>query len=547
MNLLVLRKKYRMWAEMGLARQMFELGLSLSVGLMIGALLVFSWGLSSSWQGLIVAIPIVFALVLLVNDLEKTVLATIAVSVPLGLDISLIISPYAVTPETIARGHRTLIALTELRLSVVSVLLVIGYALWIIKPPGPDRKPVRFFAGTTIPALGLIFFSILSMFQAQDQQLSLFRVVQLLELFLAYFYLANHVRTVQDMQFFVAVSIGGLLAESILIIVQWITGLEFIIAGVEAVTLGPGRAGGTLGSPGPAAGYLSAQALIACAMIWAFPRTSQKAFAAVSFGLGTIALMGTGSRIGWGAFAVTFPAFILAGLKRGWIKHKSLVALVIVTLALGATFYDTIYTRYTADDRGSAESRSKMYRLAWNMVRARPWLGVGAGNQALVTRDYYTPDVGDPGNILDVQVHNRYLLIWAESGTFALLCYVAFLGVAAIKAWSCVKSNHHSISLMGAGLSCAILSLCIQMFTGTFHVRTVTLFTWILPALAISLHSLMQTYSLHEPAETISESGFLARTQPVTVGGGIGSPGLREHPAALVKITSSPRTRECSQ
>jgi O-antigen ligase len=149
--------------------------------------------------------------------------------------------------------------------------------------------------------------------------------------------------------------------------------------------------------------------------------------------------------------------------------------------------------------------------LAWRMIQEHPFLGVGAGNQALVTRDYYTPDVGDPEQVIDVQVHNRYLLIWAECGTFALLCYISFLGASIIKAWLCVKSNHRWISLMGTGLSLAIVSLCIQMFTGTFHVRPITLFVWLLPALAASLYNLEQTHSQSEQIETSDKGAYLAR------------------------------------
>jgi hypothetical protein len=510
---LVLRREYRGLVETGWAQQMFELGLSLFVGLIIGALIVFSRGLSSQWQELILAIPIAFALVMLVNDLEKTVLAAIAISVPLHLDVSLIISPYAYNPENLARGHRTLIALTELRLSLVLVLLVIGYALWIMRSGVSNRKPVQFFAGTTIPALGLIFFTVLSVFQAKDWQLSLFRVIQLFELFLTYFYLVNHITSIQDIQFFINVSIGGMIAESILMIVQWITDLVFVIGGIEAVTLGPGRVGGTLSGPGPAAGYLSAQALIACAMIWAFPRRSQKVFAVVGFGLGTIALIGTGSRIGWVAFAVTILLFILTELRLRWVRRGTLILLTIAVLVIGAVFYDAIYARYTEDDRGSAEARPMMYRLAWKMIQAHPFLGVGAGNQALVTSDYYTSDVGDPRQVIDVQVHNRYLLIWAESGTFALLCYVGFLSAAVIKAWLCIKSNHRWISLMGTGLSLAIVSLCIQMFTGTFHARPIALFVWLLPALAASLYNIGQMHSQFEQIEISTKYVYLGKCE----------------------------------
>jgi putative inorganic carbon (HCO3(-)) transporter len=485
--------------------KMAELGLSLLVGLLASALLIFSWGLESSWQNVIVLLPVALFFVLLVNDLEKIVLATIAIGVPLNLDISLVISPYARNPENLARGYRTLIALTELRLSIVLVVLVIGYALWLIKPRDGTRKPVRFFAGTSVPALGFIFFALLSVTQAQDSQLSFFRIVQLFELFLAYFYLANHVRTRQDMQFYIVVSLGATLAESLLMIGQWITGWTFTIAGIEAVVLETGKVGGTVGHSGPAAGYLSAQVLIAGAMMWAFPQKRQKIFAATCFGAGVLALISTGSRIGWVAFAVTIFLFALIGLRLGWIKRQTLALLVVATLALLAPFYNRFYTRFTADDSGSAEARLMMYRLAWEIVQARPWLGVGAGNYALVTPDYYSPDVGDAKQVIDIQVHNRYLLIWAENGVLALLCYLGFLGVAVAKAWSCLKSDEHFISLLGAGIGLAIVSLCIQMLTGTFHVRPITLYTWLLPALAASLYHIEQTRSTHAREKMLGE------------------------------------------
>jgi len=494
MSVLVLWKRYRIWVETGLAQKVFEVGIALLVGLMVGALIVFSWGMPSKWQQLIVAIPIALTLVLLINDLNKIMLAAIAISVPLNLDVALVVSPYARIPENIVRGHRTLAGFTDLSLSLAAILVIVGYALWLVVPRG-ERKPVRFFAGTSIPALGLIFFSILSVFQARDWQLSSFRVVQLLEQFLVYFYLANSLRTVQDMQFFVTVALGAMLVESVLMLVQWNTGTEFIIAGVQAVADGPGRVGGTLGATGPAAGYLSALALIACAMMWASPRRSQKILAALCFGLGTVALIGTGSRIGLIAFAVTVLGYVLIELVSGRVQRGSLVLLILVVLIVGVMFYDAIYTRYTAEDYGSAESRPMMYRLAWNMIRAHPWLGVGSGNYALLTPDYFTSDVGTPEYVIDVQIHNRYLLVWAESGSFAVLCYVSFLGSAIIKAWSCIKSKQRWISLMGAGLGCAILSLCIQMFTGSFHMRGITLFVWLLVALAAGLHNLGQANS----------------------------------------------------
>jgi O-antigen ligase len=277
-------------------------------------------------------------------------------------------------------------------------------------------------------------------------------------------------------------------------IVQWITGLTFQVAGIQALIIYGGRVAGTLGFTGPAAGYISVLVLIAISMLWGFPRKSGKILAGASIGLGIVAMVSTGSRIGWISFAATTLVFILAGLRIGWIKRETLVLVFIAVIAIVAIFYGPIFTRFTANDFGSAGSRPMMWKLAWNIIRAHPWLGVGAGNYALVTPNFFTPDVGDPAQVLNIQVHNSYLDVWAESGIFALLCYLALFGTAIIKAWSCISSPSRFKSMMGLGLGLAIVSLCIQMFTDTFHVRSITLFAWSLVALAASLPRLELTH-----------------------------------------------------
>ena len=248
-----------------------KLGLSILIGLLLGLMVVFapSLPIPSDFQKLLYIFPFFVTLIIVFDNPEKLILAAIAIGVPLNLDVSLLISPYARNFENISRGYRTLIAITELRVSLVTIALLVGYVLWFVVPGGTKRTPIKLFPATTIPALGLIFFSILSVVQATDIQLWFFRVEQLVEVFLIYFYLANHIKSVQDMKFFLLVALIGLLAESMLMVVQWLTGLTFSVAGFDAMLEGPGRrVGGTLGHTGPAAGYLSGMILIAMAMTW---------------------------------------------------------------------------------------------------------------------------------------------------------------------------------------------------------------------------------------------------------------------------------------
>lgn len=471
--------------------KLLKLGLAFIIGLLLGLMVVYtpSLPISPDLQKLVYVFPIVITIIILFNNPEKLILAAIAIGVPLNLDVSLLISPYAKNFENIGRGYRTLIATTELRVSFVTIALIVGYVLWLIAPGGTKRTPVKLFPATTIPALGLIFLSILSVVQATDYQLWFFRVEQLVEVFLVYFYLVNHIKTIQDMKFFIIVALIGLLAESVLMIVQWLTGLTFSVAGLEAMLEGPGRrVGGTLGHTGPAAGYTSTMALISMAMIWGFVKKPNKRLAAICMGLSIIALVSTGSRIGWGAFAVTFLAFLVAAMQKGWINREMLILISLIVVIIGISFFSVISSRFSSSlTDSSAQSRPMMWRLAWNVIKAHPWLGVGAGNYALLTRDYYTFDVGLRAEVYDKIVHNAYLGIWAESGTFALICYLGVLGAAIREAWSCSRSKSPLVSMLGMGFALSIISLCIQMITGTFLMRSITLFLWIMIAVAASL------------------------------------------------------------
>lgn len=484
--------RYREWHAANNSRKNIGAVGILLVGLFLGLLVGFTplLPLPEDYKKLVYVVPFVAAVVILFNNPEKLILAAIAIGVPLNLDVSLIISPYARNFDNLSRGYRTLITTTELRISFVTIALFVGYLLWLVRPANVERKPVRLFATTTIPALGFILLTIISGIPAPDKQLWFFRTWQLAEVFLIYFYLVNHLDTAENMRFFIIVTISGLLAESVLMIFQWITGKAFFIAGIQAVMVGSNRVGGTLGHTGPAAGYLSAMALMATSMIWGFREFALKRLAVISMILSILALISTGSRIGYGAFGVTLIIFLLACLQLGFIKRGTLI-LLFVSIALVAIVFSGIITaRFSSSlNDPSARSRPMMWKLAWKTIQANPIIGVGAGNYALVTRDYYSYDIGPMAEVYDKIVHNAYLGVWAETGTFSLICYLWMFAAAIMRAWSCKQSRHPLKSLLGVGLGLGILSLCIQMLTGTFYMRSITMFTWILVAMAAALPS----------------------------------------------------------
>jgi hypothetical protein len=487
-------------AKLDLARRdstprLLELSLGLLVGLMTGGLLVFSGRLASDWQGLIVLVVVALPFVLMIKDVERIVLAGIAIAFVLNLDVSLIISRYGITQESVASGQRGIVALTSLRVSLVLALVALGYAYWLIQPRDANRKPVRFFGSISVPALGLIFVNILSVFQALDAQLSFFKIAQLVELFLMYFYLANHLRTKQDLRFFVVVFMGAMLAEGILMIIQWRTGWSFSIASIRAdMSLTDLRPAGTLGQSYVACGIIAAELAIVIAMAYLFPKKSQKLFAIVCFIVGSIAMIASASRAAWGSFIMVIFGFMLIGWRLGWVPRKSLIGLCLATLVLGAVFYPVISNRLTGDDHGSAASRLLMFQLAWNVIQFSPshlFLGVGANNYALVAPAYNTFVGGAMGDaIQDTSVHNVYLLTWVETGLIGLLGFLLFLAAPLVKAWRHTRSDDRFISLTALGLGCALVAMSIQMLADPFVARPLPIAYWLLVSLIASLDNL---------------------------------------------------------
>jgi hypothetical protein len=482
-------------------RSVFELGIAIILSIIFGALVVVSPYLpvASDIQKLILVIPFVFTIVIIFNNLEKLILFIIAVGVPLNWDISVLISPLARNVANVASG-RTIVALTEFRVSLIMLVVLVGYLLWLVGRQGAHRYPVRLFPKITIPALGLIFISVLSVSQAQDKQLAFFKIMMLVELFMIYFYVANHLRTKSDLQFFIIVFMGALLVESMLMVIQWQTGLSFYVAGINALFDPQNqRAAGTLGTANSAAVVVTGFLAITCAMFWLFPRRSQKVFAVICFIAGSVALISTAGRAAWGGFLVAVFAFILIAWQRGVVSKQAIIWLFLAILLIGGLFYPVISNRLTASDKGSAASRLVMAKLAWNVITANAVhfiIGVGANNYALVAPAYYSTDVGHLGYIIDSSVHNAYLLAWAETGLVGLVLFLIFLSVPLQMSWKKLHSHDRFISLISLGLGCALLAIYIQMLADPFIARPKMIIVWLLIAMIASLDN-MQPAKVH--------------------------------------------------
>lgn len=204
-----------------------------------------------------------------------------------------------------------------------------------------------------------------------------------------------------------------------------------------------------------------------------------KGLALAALGFGTLGLILTLSRGGWLAFALT--ATIVAGLAiwRGWLPPSVPFLAVGVAAVLVFALQDVIIARLVEDDQGSAHSRIPLMALAFRIIEAHALLGIGANNFALVMLEYVTPNFSEyRGDWLFV-VHNKYLLVWAETGLVGLLAFVGFLAATLLTGWRGWQLHDRLLSPLALGFTAAIaahiLHMAVDLFSGRPQVQTLWL------------------------------------------------------------------------
>lgn len=118
---------------------------------------------------------------------------------------------------------------------------------------------------------------------------------------------------------------------------------------------------------------------------------------------------------------------------------------------------------------GSNQVRFLTYRVAWEMIKQQPLLGVGPGNFSAAADDIN--NVTAIGYAADAQrgtPHNQYLLTASEQGVPALIVYV-LLWLAAFRdlARVALRGRQMQLRLIAAGLCATLVALAVYYLVET--------------------------------------------------------------------------------
>lgn len=255
-----------------------------------------------------------------------------------------------------------------------------------------------------------------------------------------------------------------------------------------------GRLAGGVGDPNELAAFLL-PAVTVCAFAILAGRSPLARWAYFTAGLLLLAaVFMTGSRGGLVALAVALAtAIVMSGRER--VKT---VSAVLVIAGCGVAYFAAFappeqVDRLAAirDDGGTG--RSDIWAVAFETVRDRPVLGVGAGNFPVVEGRYATQavDIGRIDLVLDESkvVHNTYLSFLSELGTVGFLAF-AFVALAALSTGALavrrLRPERWELQLVTRGFLIGLLGMLVAFafFSAQYEKQL-----WLLLGVAFALPS----------------------------------------------------------
>jgi putative inorganic carbon (HCO3(-)) transporter len=382
-------------------------------------------------------------------------------------------------------------ALGGLSISATTIALAGLYLSWFLRSQASRNSERRSSLDVNLPLLFYLAITALSAAVAQDVSFSLFEVALLIEASLVYFYVANNVRTRDDVLLVVSLLLIACLLESMVMIVLKFTGMPSTIWGAPThihidtdAKEGFMRIGGTVGSPNFAAAYLSISLASAASILFTNLGRSLKWLAIAVLGLGGVALILTFSRGGWIALTSAVTLICLLCWRRRGFSLKAPIAIVLILALLYLPFQSVISARLFGDDKGSAESRIPLMKLAFRIIEDNPILGVGANNFTIIMDRYLTSDFR-AGWLF--AVHNKYLLVLAETGIAGLLAFLAFILDAFRKGWRCWLLEDPLLSPIALGFAAGIAGHMLHMTVDVFRGRPTQQLLWLVAGLLTAM------------------------------------------------------------
>jgi putative inorganic carbon (HCO3(-)) transporter len=298
---------------------------------------------------------------------------------------------------------------------------------------------------------------------------------------------------------------------------QWIFGAAALATWVDADSslAGTTRVYSFLGNPNLLAAYLLPAAVFSAAAVFAWKGWVPKALALLMWGINSICLVLTFSRGGWIGFVVGGFVFVMLlvhwfsiYLPRFWriwalpIVLGGTAAVLVLAVVAVDPLRDRVASMFSGREDSSNNFRINVWIAVLEMIKDRPILGIGPGNDAF-NRVY--PRYQQAGYTA-LSAYSIVLEILVETGVIGLGCFLWILMVTLSQGWVQLQKLRQVASRDGFWLMAAIATmlgmLSHGMFDTVWYRPQVSTLWWLMLALVASYYqpsSLTSTLSTQTP------------------------------------------------
>jgi len=196
-----------------------------------------------------------------------------------------------------------------------------------------------------------------------------------------------------------------------------------------------------------------------------------------AFGAGALLVLNmafvTPGRSGYLALAVMLLVFAVANL-RGW--RSALLVATLAGLFAGAMAASPLArgridlalrewkTVQTAGQPSSMGIRANLYENTLELIRERPWFGVGSGGFEKAYTAHVKGKYTDWRVLPSADPHNQFLFFLAEQGVFGLLAFLAFIALALADRGDGGPARVIAVGMLLAWCATSMLSSHFQTF-----------------------------------------------------------------------------------
>jgi putative inorganic carbon (HCO3(-)) transporter len=343
------------------------------------------------------------------------------------------------------------------------------------------------FSGTAISIPVLVFFAItcLSIINSVSYRDAIKGgVLRLLQYILLFFIVEQEVKDKRQIAKIIFSVCAGLLLVSLDGIWQVATGKDFIRGYGPVINLGLVRATASFKDSNLMGIYLSAFAPLAFGMTMYYRKSSKRI---LMFLLSLLSLAGIALTFSRPTLLATYIALFFLGIVN---KEKVLVILLIVLILVAPFILPGSIKKWAKEVEYNPirfmcnDDRIAVYRNSLNMIKAHPWLGVGANNYMKQYKKYKEPV--EYRNIITLDymyAHNNFIHMAAEIGLVGLAVFFWLLYKLFQEGMRIYSSSSEAyLKLVSLSLTACLIAFLINglMESSLYYSRVAVIFWYLL-------------------------------------------------------------------